>query len=121
MAGERRECCPVEYTIKVVGGKYKPLILWHLQDAPLRFSELRRRVGGATAKMLTQHLRELEDDGLVKRKIFPVIPPKVEYSLTSLGISVMPVMQAMCDWGLAHKDRARGASGGKRAVRKKAV
>lgn len=105
-AGEER--CPVEYTIEMIGGKYKPLILWHLQEGALRFSELRKRLSKATAKMLTQHLRELERDGLVAREIFPVIPPRVEYSLSGTGVSVLPVMQAMCDWGLAHRNRGRG-------------
>ncbi len=104
------ECCPVEYTIGVVGGKYKPLLLWHLQNGALRFNELRKLVPKATAKMLTQHLRELEADGIVKRQIFPVIPPKVEYSLTKLGKSVMPVMQAMCDWGLKHRHRKKSVN-----------
>lgn len=120
MAGnEETGRCPVEYTISVIGGKYKPLILWHLQEGALRFSELRQRVPGATAKMLTQHLRELEKDGMLLRKIFPVIPPKVEYSLTRLGESVMPVMNAMCDWGLAHRGR-QACAGGKK-TRHKAV
>lgn len=105
-SSENMECCPVEYTISVIGGKYKPLLLWHLQEKPLRFNQLRKRVPHATAKMLTQHLRELEADGIVVREIFPVIPPKVEYSLTELGQSIMPVLQAMCDWGLGHRSRA---------------
>lgn len=112
------ERCPVEYTIEVIGGKYKPLILWHLQAGALRFGELRRRVPTATAKMLTQHLRELENHGLINRKIFPVIPPKVEYSLTRLGASVMPVMQAMSDWGSAHRNRPAATSRRRRAATK---
>ena len=102
-SSSEQEPCPVGFTLEIVGGKYKPLILWHLHDNVLRFSELRKLVPQATSKMLTQHLRELENDGLVNRKVFPVVPPKVEYSLTRLGKSVMPVMQAMCDWGLAHR------------------
>lgn len=101
------ERCPVEYTIEMIGGKYKPLIIWHLQEGSLRFNELRKRLPQATAKMLTQHLRELERDGLVERKIFPVIPPCVEYSLSAVGVSVLPVMQAMCDWGLVHRNRKK--------------
>ena len=84
--------CPVESTIELIGGKYKALILWHLSEKTLRFSELKKSVSGATAKMLTQQLRELEAEGLIHREIFPVIPPKVEYSLTDLGKSLLPVL-----------------------------
>lgn len=93
------ECCPVEATLDLIGGKYKALILWHLSDGTLRFSQLRKLVGSATAKMLTQQLRELEAQELVHREVFPVIPPKVEYSLTKLGQSLMPILVAMRDWG----------------------
>lgn len=91
--------CPVETTIELIGGKYKALILWHLSESTLRFSELRKAITGATAKMLTQQLRELEAQSLVHREVYPVIPPKVEYSLTAKGKSLMPVLIAMRDWG----------------------
>ena len=91
--------CPVETTIELIGGKYKALILWHLSESTLRFSELRKAITGATAKMLTQQLRELEAQSLVHREVYPVIPPKVEYSLTDLGRSLMPILTAMRDWG----------------------
>ena len=91
--------CPVATTLELIGGKYKALILWHLSDGKLRFSELRRRVSGATPKMLTQQLRELESSRLVHREVYPVIPPKVEYSLTETGRSLMPVLVAIRDWG----------------------
>ena len=91
--------CPVEATIGMIGGKYKTLILWKLISGPMRFSELRRAVPGATPKMLTQQLREMESDGLVHREIFPVIPPKVEYSLTTFGRSIRPVLESMYAWG----------------------
>ena len=90
--------CPVEATLDMIGGKYKALILWHLSEGSLRFSELQKRIS-ATAKMLTQQLRELENDQLVHREVYPVIPPKVEYSLTDLGKSLMPILVAMRDWG----------------------
>ncbi len=93
------DCCPVAATLDLIGGKYKALILWHLSESKLRFSELKKAVSGATAKMLTQQLRELEADMLVHREVFPVIPPKVEYSLTELGKSLLPVLAAMRDWG----------------------
>ena len=96
---KNNENCPVEATLELIGGKYKALILWHLADATLRFSELRSRITSATPKMLTQQLRELESDKLLHREVFPVIPPKVEYSLTELGRSLMPVLVAMRDWG----------------------
>lgn len=96
------EHCPVEATLNLIGGKYKALILWHLADGKLRFSELRKVVTGATAKMLTQQLRELETDNLIHREVYPVIPPKVEYSLTDLGRSLMPMLVAMRDWGAGY-------------------
>ena len=92
------EHCPVEATLDLIGGKYKALILWHLSEGTLRFSELQKRIT-ATPKMLTQQLRELENDQLVHREVYPVIPPKVEYSLTDLGKSLMPILVAMRDWG----------------------
>lgn len=96
------DCCPVEATLELIGGKYKALILWHLSEGKLRFSELKKLVSGATAKMLTQQLRELESSKLVHREVYPVIPPKVEYSLTELGSSLMPVLVAMRDWGAGY-------------------
>ena len=89
----------METTLDLIGGKYKALILWHLSDGPLRFSELRSRIKKATPKMLTQQLRELENQDLLHREVFPVIPPKVEYSLTETGRSLMPILVAMRDWG----------------------
>lgn len=91
--------CPVSATLKLIGGKYKALILWHLVGETLRFSQLKRLVAGATPKMLTQQLRELEADGLVTRKVYPVVPPKVEYSLTEKGASLQPILEAMYSWG----------------------
>ena len=91
--------CPVEVTLDLIGGKYKALILWHLSEGKLRFSELRDRISRATPKMLTQQLRELESSQLVHREVYPVIPPKVEYSLTETGRSLMPVLVAIRDWG----------------------
>ena len=91
--------CPVEATLELIGGKYKALILWHLSESTLRFSELRKVIKNATPKMLTQQLRELESQKLINREVFPIIPPKVEYSLTELGHSLMPILVAMRDWG----------------------
>ena len=94
--------CPVGVTLELIGGKYKALILWHLSEGKLRFSELRKRVSDATSKMLTQQLRELESQALVHREVFPVVPPKVEYSLTELGKSLLPVLVSMRDWGAGY-------------------
>ena len=91
--------CPVSATLDLIGGKYKALILWHLAENKLRFSQLNRLIPGATAKMLTQQLREMETQNLIHREVYPVVPPKVEYSLTELGRSLMPVLIAMRDWG----------------------
>ncbi|MDR2532306.1 MAG: helix-turn-helix transcriptional regulator [Oscillospiraceae bacterium] len=91
--------CPVVATLDMIGGKYKALILWHLVDSTRRFGELRRLIPQATQKMLTQQLRELEDDSLVIRTVYPVVPPKVEYRLSDLGKSIKPILDAMCDWG----------------------
>ena len=96
---EEKEKCPVETTLEMIGGKYKALILWHLAEKKLRFSELRKVITKATPKMLTQQLRELEASELIHREVFPVIPPKVEYSLTETGRSLLPILMAMRDWG----------------------
>ena len=91
--------CPLEATMHMIGGKYKAIILWNLTDETLRYSEIHKRISGATDKMLTQQLRELERDGLITRTVYPVVPPKTEYNLTEFGKSLAPVLDAMCDWG----------------------
>lgn len=91
--------CPVEATLALIGGKYKSLIVWKLMGGSLRFSHLRAAVPGATPRMLTRQLRELEESGLVHREVFPVVPPRVEYSLTEFGWSIRPVLEAMYAWG----------------------
>ena len=96
---ERTYCCPVELTLDVVGGKYKFYIIWVLSHETKRFSELQKSIPQATNKMLIQQLRELESDGLINREVYAVVPPKVEYSLTELGISLLPVMSKMAEWG----------------------
>ena len=99
---EQKENCPVAATLELIGGKYKALILWHLAENKLRFNELRKAITSATPKMLTQQLRELESQHLIHREVFPVIPPKVEYSLTETGRSLMPILVAMRDWGAGY-------------------
>jgi DNA-binding HxlR family transcriptional regulator len=97
--------CPVAATLEVIGGKWKPLILFHLRDRPMRFSELRRVVPQATQKMLTQQLRDLERDGIVHRKVYAVVPPRVDYSLTEYGQTLKPLLSLMCAWGTKHRSR----------------
>ena len=94
--------CPVEATLDLIGGKYKALILWRLSNGKLRFSELKKAIANATPKMLTQQLRELEASSLIHREVYPVVPPKVEYSLTETGRSLMPFLVAMRDWGAGY-------------------
>ncbi len=94
--------CPVDTTISIIGGKYKSLILWHLLDNTLRFGELKKLISTATPKMLTQQLRELEKDKLIIRTVYPVVPPKVEYSISDLGRSIKPILVEMYDWGASY-------------------
>lgn len=91
--------CPVDTTLNLIGGKYKSLILWHLINNTLRFGELSKLIPQATPKMLTQQLRELEEDNLIIRTVYPVVPPKVEYKLSELGNSIRPILETMYSWG----------------------
>ena len=98
--------CPVETTLKVIGDKWKILILRDLlSNECMRFSELKRSLGGVTQKMLTQQLRQMEADGLIDRKVYPVVPPKVEYSLTEFGKTLRPVLDSMSAWGTEQQNR----------------
>jgi DNA-binding HxlR family transcriptional regulator len=94
-----RTSCPVEATLDAIGGRWKVLILHELFNGTKRFGELHRGLHGITQKMLTQQLREMERDGLVHREIYMQVPPKVEYSLTDLGKTLQPVLDAMHRWG----------------------
>jgi DNA-binding HxlR family transcriptional regulator len=94
--------CGLEAALLVVGGKWKPLILFHLGDGKRRFGELRRRVSGVSEKMLIQQLRELQADGVIDRTDFKEIPPRVEYALTPLGRTLAKALLPLCDWGSAH-------------------
>ncbi len=105
MAPETHEyetCCPVVATLDIIGGKWKVLILYHLSTETRRFNELQRLMAGITQRMLTLQLRELENDGIVHREVYPQVPPKVEYSLTEFGRTLMPVIEAMHRWGQTH-------------------
>ena len=102
-AGDVEFRCYFQLAMMVIGGKWKPKVLFHLaQNDPIRFGVLRRAVFGITEKMLIQSLKELEKDGLVHRKVYRQVPPKVEYSLTDLGKSFMPVLNAMFEWGKSY-------------------
>lgn len=90
--------CTLALAMDLVGGKWKMVVLWHLRNGVLRFSELRRLLDGVTQKMLTQQLRELEDAGLISRTVHPVVPPKVEYKLTDEGQRLVPALDALCRW-----------------------
>ena len=100
--------CPVSATLEMIGGKYKALILWHLSEGALRFSELKKHIQSATPKMLTQQLRELESNKLIHREVYPVIPPKVEYSLTEMGRDLLPVFYAIMNWGFKYDKELYG-------------
>ena len=102
------EECPCRNALAVIGGKWKPIITYYLLASVRRFGELRKFIPEATQKMLTQQLRELERDGIIARKIFQQVPPKVEYSLTPYGQTLRPLMTELCHWGKKH--RARTAS-----------
>ncbi|MEA5572622.1 helix-turn-helix domain-containing protein [Calothrix sp. UHCC 0171] len=97
-----RLTCEVESTLKVIGGRWKVLIIRELMLDIKRFGELQRALSGITQKMLTQQLRELEDDGIIHREVYPQIPPKVEYSLTPLGETLKPLLYAMHEWGVQY-------------------
>ena len=94
--------CPVEAALDVIGGKWKAVILFHLVRGTKRFSELQREMGSVTQRMLTKQLRELESSGLVNRKVYPVVPPKVEYSLSPKGKTLEPILESLKLWGETH-------------------
>ncbi len=91
--------CPLNYTMNLIGTKWKPLILFHLLDGDLRSGILQKKINGISNKMFTQTVRDLEKDGLISREIFPVVPPKVEYSLTNRGKSLEDILRSLDEWG----------------------
>jgi DNA-binding HxlR family transcriptional regulator len=107
------ERCPVDQAIELVGGKWKSLILWRLSAGTLRFGQLQRVIPQVTQRMLTLQLRELESAGLVQRTVYPDVPPKVEYALTGLGRSVVPVLESLGRWVQDHTSELRAVSAAK--------
>jgi DNA-binding HxlR family transcriptional regulator len=97
--------CNVSVTADVIGGKWKTIVLFYLLDGSMRFNQLRREIPGVTQRMLTLQLRELEDDGLVERIVYPVVPPHVEYRLTAFGRTLRPIITEMASWGKRYRDR----------------
>ena len=103
-ADTERASCPVERTLEVIGGRWKVLILRELFPGVKRFGQLHRALHGITQKMLTQQLREMEEDGIIHREVYLQVPPKVEYSLTPLGESLKPIIVSMHEWAVRHLD-----------------
>lgn len=101
--------CPVEVTLDLIDGKWKGVILYHLQDGRLRFGELRKRLPGITQRMLTKQLRALEQDDLIIRKVYAEVPPRVEYELSETGLRLRPVIDALRAWGEDHRARQSAA------------
>lgn len=112
--------CGLEAALKIIGGKWKALILWSFQTGPRRFGELRRLVPGISEKMLAQQLREMQSDGIVGRKDYQEVPPRVEYTLTPFGVSLREAIAPLCEWGAKHKkqiERHRQPDEGKEPAR----
>lgn len=99
--------CPVETTLNIISGKWKGVILYRLLSGKKRFNELKRLMETVTHRTLTLQLRELEQDGVVKRTVYPEVPPRVEYELTDLGFSMQPIIQAIYDWGTDYQQQVR--------------
>lgn len=93
--------CAVDVAMGFIGGKWKAVILWYLRQGPVRFGELRKLIPGITEKMLSMQLRQLEKDGIVERKVFAEVPPRVEYSLTEMGNNMIPMLEKIGEWGRA--------------------
>lgn len=100
--------CPAERTLDFLSGKWRPMVIFWLMEGPLRFNELQRRLGAITHRTLSKTLKEMEADGLVQRKDYGEIPPRVDYALTDRGRSLKPVLQAMEEWAQTQADRSHG-------------
>lgn len=106
MAKKNLPACPVEITMGLIGEKWKVLIIRDLLTGTKRFGELRKSVTGITQKVLTNNLRQMEASGLVKRKVYAEVPPRVEYSLTETGLSLKPILDSMVTWGNAYREKS---------------
>lgn len=107
MRHDKYDCnfgCPVEAALEAIGGKWKGVILYHLQSGTKRFNELRRLIPDVTQRMLTKQLRELEADQIIERQIYAEVPPKVEYSMTEFGETLSPILSALQQWGKKYID-----------------
>nr|WP_252723907.1 helix-turn-helix domain-containing protein [Winogradskyella psychrotolerans] len=100
----KKNTCPLNYTMNLIGTKWKPLVLFHLLDGGLRSGVLQKKILGISNKMFTQTVRELEKDRLIIRTVFPVVPPKVEYKLSQRGASLEPILRSLDKWGLDNYD-----------------
>lgn len=103
---------PAERALKVIGGRWKVFVLYHLFEGPKRLSELRRLIPGVSQKVLVQSLREMEEHGVVDREVFAEVPPRVVYTATKLGMSLRSIVGALCDWGKRHAAELEAASNG---------
>jgi len=99
------EQCPFELGLNILSGKWKLKILWHLSKGTVRFNELQRLLGNITTKTLTEQLRELEEQGIILRTVFPEVPPRVEYSLSEIGITLKPILRELCEWGKTYQQK----------------
>lgn len=95
----KEHVCAFDFTLELISGKWKGMILWHLRNGTLRYGEVKKTLGNITQKMLTQTLRELEKDKLISREVYPVIPPKVEYTITQRGLKLIPIFEQLIVWG----------------------
>lgn len=109
--------CPVEAAMEIIGGKYKVIIIWNLIDKTLRYNELKKAIPQATPKMLSRQLKDLEADGIINRILYPVVPPKTEYSLTELGKSLVPIIKELCRWGEEYFETLAASSSLEREAR----
>ena len=104
---EELHACPVATTVRLIGSKWKLLIMRNLLVRPWRFNELKKNLDGISQKVLTDSLRSMEEDGIITRTVYPEVPPRVEYALSELGESMRPIMGAMEQWGLGYQDNVR--------------
>ena len=110
MSQNSLSACPVEVTLNMIENKWKVLIIRDLMSGTKRFGELKKSIGSITQKVLTSNLRSMEEDGLLVRKVYPQVPPKVEYTLTEVGYSLQIVTEAMMEWGTLYKEATQGKS-----------